>query len=67
MDCCAEQYRCLNALYLLSILAHAYNIIFGYGVGATGHGIEVVDGLNDTGGKYFNVNNNCSTEWCSRL
>ena len=30
------------------MLAHAYNIIIDRGVGAPGHGREVVDGLNDT-------------------
>ena len=29
------------------MLAHIYNIILYRGVGSPGHGIEVVDGLND--------------------
>ena len=37
MDRCADQYRCATALYLLSILAHAYDIIIYHGVGAPGH------------------------------
>ena len=36
-DGCAEQYRCATELYLLSMLAHAYNIIIDHGVGAPGH------------------------------
>ena len=39
-------------LYLLSILAHAYNIIIGGGVGSLGNGREFVDGMNATE-KYF--------------
>ena len=46
-DACAEQYCCAIALYLLSMLAHTYNIIIDHGVGAPGHGRKVVDGLND--------------------
>ena len=46
-DGCADQYQCVTVLYLLSMLAHAYNIITDCGVGSPGHGIEVVDGLNN--------------------
>ena len=35
-------------LYLLSTLAHAYNINIDRVVGAPGHGREVVGGLNTT-------------------
>ena len=35
-------------MYLLSMLAQSYNIITYCGVGAPGHGREVVYGLNDT-------------------
>ena len=45
-DGCAEQYRCATALYLLSMLAHAYNTITDRGGGSPGHGIEPVDGFN---------------------
>ena len=45
-DGCAEQYKCTTALYLLSILSHAYNIVIDSGVGAPGHGKDIVDGLN---------------------
>ena len=47
MDGCAEQIICATGLYLLSMLAHAYNIIIDCGVGAPGHVREVVYGLND--------------------
>ena len=47
-DGCAYQYRCATTLYLLSMLAHAYNIIINCGVGEPGHGIEVVDRLSFT-------------------
>ena len=48
MHGCAEQYICATALYLLSMLAHAYNIIIDRGVVAPGHGREFVHGLNNT-------------------
>ena len=41
-----EQYSCETALYLFSMMVHRYNIIIDRGVGAPGHGREVVDGLN---------------------
>ena len=47
-DKCAEQYRCVTALYLISMLSHSYNILFDRGVGSPVHGIYVVDGLNAT-------------------
>ena len=48
MDGCAEKYRFTTELYLLSMLAHTYNIIIGRGVGEPGYYIEVIDGLNAT-------------------
>ena len=36
----------MTVLYLLSMLAHAYNIMINRGVGAPVHGREVVCGLN---------------------
>ena len=47
-DGCADKYCCTTALYLLLILAHAYNIIIDRSVGAPVHGIEVVDNFNST-------------------
>ena len=47
-DFFAEQYRCATVLYLLSFLAHKYNIKIDHGVGAPVHDIEVSDGLNST-------------------
>ena len=41
-----EQYRCATVLYLLSMLAHACNIIIDRDVGTPGHLREVVGGLN---------------------
>ena len=38
----------MTDIYLLSMLEHAHNIIIYRGVGATGNGREVVDGLNTT-------------------
>ena len=47
-DAFADQYWCATVLYLLSMLAHAYNIIIDRGVGAPVNGRDVVDGLNAT-------------------
>ena len=41
-----DQYCCATAIYLLSMLAHAYNIIIDYGVVSIGYGIEFVDCFN---------------------
>ena len=53
MDGCAEQYRWEIALYLLSMLAYAYNIIIDHRVGEPGHGREVVDVLMLTEKVFF--------------
>ena len=50
---CAEKYGCSNALYLLSMLAHAYNIIIDCVVRSPGHGSEFVDGLNANKNSFF--------------
>ena len=60
-DSCAEQYFYMNRLYLLSMLEHAYNIIFDRDVGAPGHGREVVDGLTDTKNVFSSVDDKCET------
>ena len=45
-DGCAEQYRCVTALYLMSFLSQRNSIIFDRGISAPGHGKEVVYGIN---------------------
>ena len=40
-----EQYRCTTALYLLSMLAHSYNIIIDHVAGVIGHVREFFDRL----------------------
>ena len=52
---CAEQYICATALYLLSMFYHAYNIEIVCGVGAPGHGKDVVDGLNATDKRFLTM------------
>ena len=47
-DGCAEQYIYVTTLYLISMLAYAYNIIIDRGDGAPGHGGDFFDGLNTT-------------------
>mmetsp|Transcript_39227 Transcript_39227/g.95297 ORF Transcript_39227/g.95297 Transcript_39227/m.95297 type:complete len:477 (-) Transcript_39227:173-1603(-) len=55
-DGCSKQYRCGNALYLLSLLACTYSITIDRAIGAPGHGKEVVDGLNAVDKRYLTVN-----------
>ena len=43
---CADHYRCATWLYLLWIFSQYFNIIIEHGNSATGHGREVVYGLN---------------------
>ena len=45
-DGCVDKYCRATAMYLLSMLVHAYNIIIDIGVGAPGHDREVVSGFN---------------------
>ena len=40
------QYRCDTAIYLLSILAHYFQIVIDWEMGAPGHGKYAIDGLN---------------------
>ena len=47
-DGCADQYICTTDIYVLSMLAHSYNIIIDHVVGATVHGRESVGGFNAT-------------------
>ena len=47
-DGCADQYICATALYLLSMLSHAYKIVISHGVGEYRHDKDVVYGLNAT-------------------
>ena len=44
----SKKYICATELYLLQMLAYAYNIIIYRGVGAPGHGRDVLDSLNTT-------------------
>ena len=46
-DGCAEQYICASELYLLSFMSQCYSVIIDSSISATGHGKEVVDGIND--------------------
>ena len=52
-DCCAEQYRCASALYLMSVMSQCYSIVIDRGISAHGSVKEVVGGLNDIGKKYI--------------
>ena len=52
-DCCAEQYRCALALYLISVLSQSHSIIIDRGISAPGNGKDVVHGLNAIDKKYI--------------
>ena len=54
-DGCTEKYFYATALYLLSMLAHAYNIKIDCGVGAPRHRREVVDGFNATDNVFLSM------------
>jgi hypothetical protein len=45
-DGCMKQYRSGTAMFLLSYLAHVYDITIDRAIGAPSHGKDVVDGLN---------------------
>ena len=51
-DGCAEQYRCVSALYLMSVISQCYSIIIDRGISAPGHGKYVVDWLNSVDKRY---------------
>ena len=52
---CVEQYRRATTLYLLPILAHAYDVIIDHFIGAPGHDRDVVDSLNATGKRFISI------------
>ena len=54
-DGCMEQYQCKTALYLPSMLAHAYDIIIDHNVRYPGHGREVVDDFNSTEKRFLSI------------
>ena len=45
-DGCAKQYGSATALYLLSLIAVSYRVVYDRAIGAPGHGKDEVDGLN---------------------
>ena len=45
-DCCAEKYRYVSALYLMSVMSHCYSVIIDQGISAPEHDKEVIDVLN---------------------
>ena len=52
-DGCEEQYICMTALYLLSMWAHAYDVIFDHDVGEPGYGREFIDGVNASNKRFL--------------
>ena len=45
-DGCAEQYICVSALYLMSVMSQCYSVIVDSGISAPVHDKEVDNGLN---------------------
>ena len=45
-DCCAEQYICASAIYLMSVMSQCYYIIIDRGISEPGHGKDIADGIN---------------------
>ena len=61
-DSCAEQYICASTLYLMSVLSQCFSVIIYRGISATGHGKEVVNGINSIyKAIYISINVYCST------
>ena len=58
-DGCAEQYRYVSALYLMSVLSQCHLIIIYRGISAPGHGKELVDGINTIDKQYLSINAYC--------
>ena len=54
-DGCTEKYFCATLIYLLSILAHEYNIKIDRCVVEPGRGREVVQGFNATNKRFISV------------
>ena len=52
-DVCAEQYKCVSVLYLMSVMSQTYSIIIDRGISAPGNGKEEVDGLNAVDKRYI--------------
>ena len=45
---CDKQYRCGLSIYLMTVLSSSYGIIKDSVINVTGHGNNVVDGINAT-------------------
>ena len=43
---CANQYRCALNIYLMNVLSSSYGIIMDHAMNSSGHGKNVVDGIN---------------------
>ena len=52
-DGCSEQYICVSALYIMSVMPQCYSVIIDQGISAPGNGKEVVDGLNVVDKRYI--------------
>ena len=53
IDLCYNQYRCASVIYLMSVLLSSYGIVMNREINATGHGNNVVDGINTTERRYL--------------
>ena len=50
---CTKQYICASALHLMSVMSQCYSVIIDWGISETGHGKEVLDGLNAADKRYI--------------
>lgn len=60
-DGCAVQYRCGLVLYLISVLATSFGIVYDRLIQAAGHGKGIVDALNGVDKTYLDVFYNSRT------
>ena len=64
---CAEHYRYVTELYLISMLSQVFSVIIDRGISAPGHGREVSNGPDTTEKRFLPINFNCSTNRCKHL
>ena len=51
-----KQYRCANAVWLLSVLEFTYRVIIYTRINAPDHGRSKIDGINESYNTYFYKN-----------
>ena len=54
-DSCVKKFRCVLAIYLMTVLSSSYGIIMDCAINSLGHGNNVVDGINATYKHYLKL------------